>query len=1110
MREEMARVETNLRHDLAQVRLVAELDLDVDGELFKNAYEVLRQHLMVNPGAETVKRIPETFPATMVFVFTALGQHLGGADEYWQKIQEGHDNTFEIPGLFESNSSIYGKAFRDSLLVLGLPEFKHVNGRVNLVPLLLHGAIPSKDIAQVWRLVGKAISSGMESGDEIVAAWRKDPTSVQYLNKPVIRFVQETGRFAEDIIQRMVSALIELSTNNQNSDIHRVAARNRLPKIYVERLAQGAVGDLSRRIQIPNPTIFIDKYSGAGPVIRLPAVREDREEAMWHFTSKITRSQRAKNFDESLVQIDPAARWSYELTSDGERLKFREYSTLNGLDIWTFCRYGDEFRLRESSNSLDNEVVYLLAPVNARICINESTSEKLAKIAADVIAFGGEWSNYSLFELDLLSAKSVDVEIAELAKQTYPVVESPPRASIEGPQTSNLRDADGRRVFVAEPHLHFSKKVESPDLFTLEVIHPSGHVEENRLSSLPVAPNGYQLANSQLQQTGTYKVRLRGPLGSDLTDQFVLLPGAELRDLDGVFGPHEDVNGSITISGNFTSPLTIFAPRRRTSLKLSCNGGLEEIQLVVSIRRIEFCITGAGYPLFDNTPKQCSRDEFDFDGIAGETLWIRTCMLTGPELVWHDEFNPPSTRPISLKQLDSIIKIPLAQYREEIRSLQSPRAELQLSVPGHPPISLLAVGKDLSEAIETVRAETANEGYITSLFVHLSQGTARFANSLEMVNLDEPWRTATRVELVDFDPSGRSNVEIRGQVAPGNHRIRAYGATENRTVLLGETTVHLGGASEVRSYLEGLGNTKEDVLAKILRKGTKIFEISEESYPLLLNDVFKFLIKNINKREMKKQCDAAREFILLDGKEAILLGWLSEKLSDESLRNALEVLIIRLFPFMSDALRGAARRLSPDTLTRTWRASPLVGAIIMPTSHSAEDKPGGSPTEIDLAIRHEKDHWLGDKADFVPTFYEIFLEGKSGSKNDTITSPVHSPLLGFDALSNVLTRIHGSFHAQNSPESSFERESRELLKGKPKYRGPITKEVKDKVFGQNISPQDLRFCSNINYIFGLSSLMLDTSVPYERSTDASQLLSSQYLSEKSLVERIILETVTAK
>lgn len=1112
IREEMVLVESELRRKLSGIRLVAELDLDVDGELFKRAYNTLRQHLSVNPGAETVKRVHKTFPATTVFVFTALGQFVGGADEYWQKIQEGRENTFEIPGLIGPNSSIYGKAFRDSLQVLGLADFAHVEGRKNLVPLLLHGAIPAKDIKQVWRLVANAISNGVESGDEIVAIWRKDPSHVQYLNIPVIRFIQEAGRFAEDIIQRMVSALIDVSTESATFESHRIATKHRLPKIYIERLADEDIGEITRRVQIPNPTIYIDRYSGIGPQIRLPAVRDELHEAQWLVTSRETRSRRVKNFDETIVELDLAPRWSYELTCQGERLKYREYSTLNELNIWTFTRFGDEFRLQESLNTLDNEVVFLLAPSNSKIRISDGSRQKEVQSASDVIAFGGDWSSYALFELDLTAAKLVEVEIIGLTKRGFPVVEGLPRPSIEGLQLDNLREANGRRVYVSEPHLHFSKPIENPELFTVEVFHPNGYSEVNRLESLSITPNGYRLSTSQLQRTGTYQVRLRGPLGSDLTDEFVLLPDAELDGLNGVFGPYEDVNGSLTISGNFISSLQIHAPRRRIVFKLSCQGGREEINLVVGVRRIEFCITPGEYPQFDSTPKQYSREEFLHSTYGGsaETLWIRTRMLSGPELLWKEEFETKFTKPLNSKQLDFPIKIPLSQFYEEVHSLKSPSAELHLVVPGLQPIPLLAIGTDLSEAIETVRIEEAEAGYATSLFVHLSPNIAEFARYLELTNLDEPWRTTSRIDFIDVGVNGKCTVQTQKQVVPGNHRIRVFGVTGGRTILLGETNTYLGNAADLKNYYDTLSNTKEDVLARVLRKGVKIFDIPEDVYLLLLSDVFAFLVKSINNRDMKKQCEAAREFVLLEGKESNLLGWLSEKLSDESLRKDLEVLIIQLFPFMSDALRGAARQISPNTLTRTWRASPLIGAILTPTPISANEQCEKSLTEIDFAIRHEKEHWLGEKADFVSSFCEVLREHKTNKK--TLTGEVYdyNQLLAFGPLSNIITQFYESSQAQDSPENDFERKSRELLSGQSKYRGPITKEVKNKVFGQKITAKDLRFCAYINYVFGLSELMLDTSVPYEESSVASELLSSQYLSTKPLVQRILLDIVTAK
>jgi hypothetical protein len=1109
---EMKEAERDIRGKLASVRLVAELEIQVDGELFRSAYEVLRQHLQDNfpqGRLRVVDELPQAFPGCTVVVITALGQHKGSAGQFWNQIEdvtgELGPSELRIPFLRQQDSSHFGAAFRESLQVLGLPDFAHLEqAQRNLTPILLHGGIPAQDVSDVWDELLRALRQGRQDGHEIVTWWRENPGKLYGLNMPPKRFLRETGRFAEDLIQRMLLVLFDPQIHEE-IDVHKLASTYRVPRIYVDRLRlvdPEVVRNARERQEIPNPNVVLDQYSGIGPQIRIPPLRHKISDARWHVTSVVSQPTIASRRDEIDVPIAPAPRWTCELRSGGTSLKHREFKGIGRLMAWQFTPDRTESNFCDFSGTFENDRQWILADRHSEIVGSTADGEAIESVRLEDFAFGGNWSDYSVFEIDLGSATSLRIRSQE-REEVVPVVQGYERPTIVGDTLKDVRDVYGRQVFVSAPRLQFSRPAGNIDSFVVFVEMPDGLVTESALSQLPNQAGMYDLFRGKTPPSGEYRVRLLA-LGSDIATTVVYLPGARRESLDKVFAPDENVSGALVLGDGTRVEVMIPAHEWRTEVPVVA--GDSALRLSVKIGRADFSIQESDeVPKFDSKVTQCTRAEFMAlrTGVSEKVLSLRLGEPQQFELRLDGSNGVNVSRTLRARPPLGRVDFRLSQLRDDVADTLAASLDLHLQIHGAAPIRLLSIAEPPDTAIGTVNLVEADSGSTKQLELEIAEALTSTNLDVYVSNLDEPWRPVNICKLAPHPGENSYILELPEKIVPGRHEVvlkAGYGGAER---IVGKTSCHLGTPSEANAYFDSLGYTGFDQVVRTVRLGQRPEQVSADDYRNGVSAVGRSLLDtSLDTRNSRYQ--AMREYLLTEGNHGPLLEWLSQVLSEFATRAAGEAMLLRMYPHFADTMGGVAAELADGLLATVWNASPLLGVVV-------DSRPG---TETSQPSDVPREYWLGESADFPLVFAAtIDSEGlliESGSSN------VHSHIgvLGGSFLRAALREVHANNTGEQRQTvfrlAEFDRQSRACCSGSIGHREafPLPIDLSANPNSKRLNEPARRLARYVNNLHALAHTMCDVTQKIPVAERAASLLVGEYSRSSLMVQVAVTKAVT--
>lgn len=1109
---EMVEIERNIRAKLATIRLVAELEIQVDGEIFANAYSVLQQHLRINfpkRGLKVVDELPQTFPACTVVVITALGQHKGSAGQFWNQIEDatGNSNPQDlcIPFFKQEHSSRFGAAFRESLKVLGLPDFAHIEqAQRNLTPILLHGGIPAQDVSDVWDELLKALRQGRQDGREVVIWWRENPEKLYGLNKPPLRFLQETGRFAEDLIQRMLLVLFDPQLHEE-MDSRTLASSYRVPKLYVDRLRlvdPNVVRTAKRRQEIPNPTVVLDQYSGIGPQIRLPPLRQDVADGRWHVTSVVSQPTIASRRDEIDIPIAPAPRWMCELRSGGTSLKQREFRGIGRLMAWQFTPDRYESHFCDFAGAFENEKHWIVADRHSQIVATTADGGSIESVRLDDFIFGGGWSNYSVFEIDLGHASSVRITSQE-REEIISVVQGYERPTVVGETLKDVRDIYGRRVFVGSPSLQFSRPPANVESFVVFVERPDGSVSEAALSQLPCEESRYDIFRGQTLLPGEYKVRVLA-LGSDIASTFIYLPGARREGLDRVFAPDEQVLGALVLGDSTRVSVTVAPHEWRAEVAVSA--GAIALRLSVKIGRADFSIqeTG-GIPIFDSKLNQCTRGEFleERTGLSQKVLSLRLGEPQQFELRLDVSNGTSVSRTLRARPPLGRCDFPLRQLRDDVNATLAPSYDLYLQLYGAAPIRLLSIAEPPDSAIGALKMVQFNSGSTRHLEIEIADALTDTSLDVRILNLDEPWRPVNSSRLEPRRGTNIYTLEFSEIIVPGRHEVVLKTIYSGAERIIGKTSCYLGTPSETDAYHRALGLTGYDQVVRTVHLGQKPSEVKADDYRTGVGLVGRWLLES-SLETRSSRYTAMREYLLTEGNHGALLEWLSQVLSDHSTRAPAETLLLRIYPYFADTMRGISTSLTDDLLTTVWNASPMLGAVV-------DQHPNGEATSHSDSPR---EYWLGELADFSTVFSSTI--DSDGQLVELGTAHVHSQvaILGVSFLRAALHETHSSNTGSQGTTilrlADFDRQARACYKDSSRYRDalPLTMDLSSNPNNQHLKEPAKRLGRYINNLHALAHAMCDNKLPYQVSERAASLLATEHSRSRLMVQVAVIRAVT--
>lgn len=939
-RDRMVEIEVRNRRDLNAVSLVAELDLDADSPQFIESYEVLT-NVVARNGHDGIAIAGRSYPACTVISLATLGMLYGDGGEFWANLYESAGNSHRLPHLNAQRQAAYGQAFLAALKTLELPTFSHVDGRKYLTPILLHAGLPVSGVGRVWKALAQQVERGYEDGREIVARWRRDGDEVQGFTKPVHRFILETGRFASDLIRRMVSVLIEESETTGALSTAEIALRHRVPRIYVDQLRSDGLGGLARRELLPRPYVFFDPIQGEGPRLHLPMLPKDLLNSTWRVTDS---PDEPKLFHASAQRVqepvlNPCDLWTCELVDNDEAAlsPSREFGSFYAKPLWLFRETQKGIEFFEPEGTLDAGRVIVLARRVCRVEIVSAGTTQLHSPSENFPELAGKWSNYALFDVDVSEGDSFCARYETQGERqdlsfviNLQVVAPAVAPELHGEISEVASDLQGRRLFVAIPRVVFPQVCATPHLYNLIINRGMREVCRVRLDSIENDGATFLLDEVVKWSAGSYTVRVLGPLGSDLVEQFVLVPQLRFeREVDAL-GPYGSVSCTITIED--FEPIEIEFSEGQIRSEQLVDVGDETLFLSIEIPRVLFDVVRVkdGLPSLGAHPVAWTDEEY----FASKEAELVLKLPRASSLKIHLRGSSDSSTHALSTQTDGFLRVDLARFNDDVRSLRSPLVRMMVEVPALR-VAEFCVAQVRTqvraefERIEVLETEMAGK----QLVIDVGKLSDSYSIQVVAVNLDMPW-LGDRVFDVPATAGTASLVtSVDEPLPPGRYELRAFidGNVDGQTLHVAHENV--GTSADVRNYVDQLPLDGKGIAIRAIYGHRPPVRLLREHFVEGLPIVGEFLVSHfLDDRHSTQEKRACRDFVFNDEFDLERFAWMGKAFALDN-KAELERFIVALYPDLVDT---PSESISGEQGVRLWRASPLLGAAVTYPSQNPE------------------------------------------------------------------------------------------------------------------------------------------------------------------------------
>ncbi len=544
-----ADLDRELRPSLHNVRLVGELDLAPDSELYLRARSASGRFIT----RQKFYSLSGTCPAALSIFLVAEGIHRYEGGEYWPNVS--------VRGIENPNDQrAIGRQFLRSLTVLGLETFEDVQeqegGHKYVLPILLHGGVPRYCASDLWRKLIEELRDGAGEADQVVAYWLSRQTLLQGLDRPVRRFLRFGGDFAVDLIQRMIDLVDILSDPGAVPAIGRdagsLAEEVGLPTYLVETLLELGSRAIVRRSgpRFPRPRVVIDPFSGAGPSVVLPRKADGTNADRWIVRGRSSRVFAASRAEDREVLLDRAPRWLVSLEAPQVSRSF-PFGGLARAPLHFFD--ADTGELLKDQDRPRSDGVVALSPADVRYVTDLSTGSTVPE-QEELPPLSGTWSGYMLRKLDLRSLTRFTVEFFD-AESGAPRQEdifvnsrgSRPRLATTA--VGGVRDVQGHEVFATVPSLAVDPGQSSLDSWRVRFRGP-GVDRDGTLADLSREGEAFDLGGLVPgDRLLTGDLQILGPLGSDLRASFVVVPGLSFEPPHSVISPDDPVTVELMADG---------------------------------------------------------------------------------------------------------------------------------------------------------------------------------------------------------------------------------------------------------------------------------------------------------------------------------------------------------------------------------------------------------------------------------------------------------------------------------------------------------------------------------------------------------------------------------
>lgn len=540
-------LERDLRSRLKGHRLVAEIGID------KNIHNSVTSALThVVKRTSDPMRVAKNYPALLAVYLVGHGVFEYSEGTFWAGMA--------VPDVDRS----YGPAFEKATAALELETFEDLvagdeRAHRYVGPILAHGGVPAHYLSDYFQLLTNGLASASDATD-LMTLWRTRRTAFTHIAKPVRRFLLFGSDLAVDFIERTIDLVTENRRSRSIPSAEDVGIPDYVRSAFVDFVTARGPVRLSTRHRGLQPRVMIDPWDAMGPTIELPVVKDGSSDDYWriHGDRQADRVNTSR-VSEGRVRLNPSSSWTVQLSRSGMTETGRTFEGLGVMPALFFDP--DSGDMVRAAGGIRLPSVWVLTPADASVTgIATGTGEK---IELDVVEHlpqpGGRWSGYTLKEYDLEGIRALSIRESPTATEEHrlAVRALAERPSLIGNPVRGVRTAAGEAVLPAVPALRLPGlgDPEGP-IWKVRLLVDGKQVEVDMTaraddSAIPPGTNPDAADRDVLDLpvgVGCHHVSLtaRGPLGADLRETFVVIPGLDVVIPDRLLFPGD--NGTVTIS----------------------------------------------------------------------------------------------------------------------------------------------------------------------------------------------------------------------------------------------------------------------------------------------------------------------------------------------------------------------------------------------------------------------------------------------------------------------------------------------------------------------------------------------------------------------------------
>lgn len=936
-----SKIEEQLRVQLRGVRMVGEVPLDLGGENYLGAKDVCENLIR----SRNVEKLGQYYPASLCVFLVAEGRYRYRQGEFWSSLSVG------TPSDPNSRAKL-GAAFLASLGRLQLETFEHVQvveqGHRYLLPILLHGGIPSYCVVDLWRLIVSEVRRGVEDGTQLLANWRDRPYFIEKLDKPVRRFLKYAGGFAEDLIGRMVEFILACQSLDESGwdGLDILASKVGIPSYLLQCDLKSLINGLASpigtaRLRPLLPSVILDPYAGEGPSLRLPPLVGDLATGMnWLIQGRNVYRKVSASRDDRMITLEPDSPWQVTLESDDGCIS--NPSLFQGhpkIPVYFFDAGTGE--LLGHQDILRAERILVLSPKGLHFQTSESGL--LVAETEELPLLSGLWSPWRLHLFNLTGLGELRLVWSDASEKPHDekiqVLTSSTRPRLEGKPVKGVVSSAGLQIFDAMPKLSLPLGYTDLSRWRLQ-LRTQDSTREVSLDELP--NDGSKVDLSGLLRTGDLllgELVVRGPLGSDLQEQFCVVPGLLVDAPDKTFGPQEAIEVTVHASGIYLNgdfeQITIVDASKQGAYKIEARGSAGRATLLVSLPRLMWKVrTNRGVDgTYGSELLILSLDQFEEREL--EAILIRTGRQTDVQLqLVGDGSTLYASELFRTGGIEGRVAVPLSPMYETIRNAGQAHMRLRVVCPDVQVDVAEIVGRYIVSNV-SVDTEFSAEGDSCWFAVSFTENRAFHHRVLRLWSCARIWEAALEFEIDDQDHDG-CLVTLDQKLAPGSYLVEisvadAWSEAVRPSVHdVNVARVDIGSSAELEWYLDSRDSRQVLEALEAVNSGVRIAAME---FPARSDEEFDAVARSLVQQIVEWQADVLEQVgfrvlveLVLEQPERFA-DWLAFRVSRYMTMQDLQKLGIVLLPNILDC---PPENLDVLVRDRLWSLSKVLGAGFTP------------------------------------------------------------------------------------------------------------------------------------------------------------------------------------